>query len=116
MNAHGTATPEGDPVEVEALRQVFAQYAPMLMVSATKSMHGHSLGAVGAIEAAITVLALARQAIPPTAHLHTVDPACEGVRHVLGEGLRNVAARAAISNSFAFGGSNAVLAMRAVLH
>ncbi|MFO1263494.1 MAG: beta-ketoacyl-[acyl-carrier-protein] synthase family protein [Rhodoferax sp.] len=116
VNAHGTATPEGDPVEVEALRQVFAEHAPRLLVSATKSMHGHSLGAVGAIEAAITVLALARQAIPPTAHLHTVDPACEGVRHVLGEGLHNVAARAAISNSFAFGGSNAVLAMRAVSH
>jgi 3-oxoacyl-[acyl-carrier-protein] synthase II len=113
VNAHGTATPEGDPVEVQALRQVFGDHAPQLAVSATKSMHGHSLGAVGAIEAVITVLALARQAIPPTAHLETIDPACLGVRHVMEVGLRDVPLQAALSNSFAFGGSNAVLALRA---
>lgn len=112
VNAHGTATAEGDPVEVEALRQVFGSQAAALPVSATKSMHGHQLGAAGAIEAVITVMALREQAIPPTAHLAgRLDPACAGVDHVL-EGRHNVPLAAALSNSFAFGGSNAVLAFR----
>jgi 3-oxoacyl-[acyl-carrier-protein] synthase II len=114
VNAHGTATVEGDPVEIAALRQVFGDRATALPVSATKSMHGHLLGASGAIEALATVLALREQAIPPTAHLRgRLDPACEGVDHVF-EGRRQVPLRAALSNSFAFGGSNAVLAFRAV--
>jgi 3-oxoacyl-[acyl-carrier-protein] synthase II len=113
VNAHGTATPEGDPTEISALKQVFGAQAEHLAVSATKSMHGHSLGAVGATEALITVLALARQAIPPTAHLDQVAEDCLGVRHVMGSALRDVPLQAAISNSFAFGGSNAVLAFRA---
>ena len=113
VNAHGTATQEGDPIEIAALKQVFGSHAEQLAVSATKSMHGHSLGAVGAMEALITVLALARQAIPPTAHLEQVAQACLGVRHVMGRGLRDVPVQAALSNSFAFGGSNAVLALRA---
>ena len=114
VNAHGTATVEGDPVEVSALRQVFGDQAAGLAVSATKSMHGHLLGAAGAIEALATVLALRDQAIPPTAHLQgRLDPACEGVDHVF-EGRDGVPLKAAVSNSFAFGGSNAVLAFRAV--
>lgn len=112
VNAHGTATVEGDPIEISALRQVFGAHAGQLAVSATKSMHGHSLGAVGAMEALISVLALARQAIPPTAHLEQVAQDCLGVHHVMGSGLRDVPLRAALSNSFAFGGSNAVLAFR----
>jgi 3-oxoacyl-[acyl-carrier-protein] synthase II len=114
VNAHGTATLEGDPVEIAALKAVFEDLAPALAVSATKSMHGHLLGAAGAIEALVTVLALREQALPPTAHLQgRVDPACEGVDHVF-EGRRGVPLKAAVSNSFAFGGSNAVLAFRAV--
>lgn len=113
VNAHGTATLEGDPVEIGALKQVFGSHAEQLAVSATKSMHGHSLGAVGAMEAVITVLALARKAIPPTAHLEQVAQNCQGVHHVMGSGLRGVSLSAALSNSFAFGGSNAVLAFRA---
>ncbi|UCV11640.1 beta-ketoacyl-[acyl-carrier-protein] synthase family protein [Dechloromonas denitrificans] len=113
VNAHGTATAEGDPVEISALKAVFGERASRLAVSATKSMHGHQLGAAGAIEAIITVLALREQAIPPTAHLNQADPACLGVDHVTtarcGKPLR-----AALSNSFAFGGSNAVLAFRSV--
>ena len=113
VNAHGTATAEGDPVEVSALREVFGERAARLPVSATKSMHGHLLGAAGAIEAIATVLALREQALPPTANLaNNLDPACAGVDHVTA-GRRNVPLRAAISNSFAFGGSNAVLAFRA---
>jgi 3-oxoacyl-[acyl-carrier-protein] synthase II len=71
------------------------------------------LGGAGAIEAIITVLALRESAVPPTAHLHEIDPACAGVAHVR-EALRNHPLRVALSNSFAFGGSNAVLAFRSV--
>jgi len=113
VNAHGTATAEGDPVEIAALRGVFGERASRLPVSATKSMHGHQLGAAGAIEALITVLALREQAIPPTAHLGELDPGCLGVDHV-GVARHAQPLRAALSNSFAFGGSNAVLAFRAV--
>lgn len=115
INAHGTATTEGDPVEIAALRAVFGARAETLPVSATKSMHGHLLGAAGAIEAIATVLALREQAIPPTANLSpdTLDTACSGVDHVF-SGRRDVSLRTALSNSFAFGGSNAVLAFRAV--
>lgn len=113
INAHGTATTEGDPVEVAALKAVFGEGAARLPVSATKSMHGHQLGAAGAIEAIVTVLALREQAIPPTAHLAAIDPACAGVDHVT-VARRAQPLRAALSNSFAFGGSNAVLAFRAV--
>lgn len=112
VNAHGTATPEGDPTEIEALRRVFGTRAANLPVSATKSMHGHMMGASGAIEAVITVMALLQDALPPTAHLDVIDPACAGVRHIVGEALRGTGARIALSNSFAFGGSNAVLAIR----
>jgi 3-oxoacyl-[acyl-carrier-protein] synthase II len=114
VNAHGTATAEGDPIEISALKQVFGDLASRLPVSATKSMHGHLLGAAGAIEAVVTILALREQAIPPTAHLTGggIDPACEGVDHVI-LGRKNVPLKAALSNSFAFGGSNAVLAFRA---
>lgn len=113
INAHGTATPEGDPIEVQSLRDVFGALAPRLPVSSTKSVHGHLLGAAGAIEAVVTALAVREQAIPPTAQLRgRIDPACEGVDHVL-EGRRASGLRAALSNSFAFGGSNAVLAFGA---
>ena len=112
VNAHGTATAEGDPVEVAALRAVFGERAARLPVSASKSMHGHQLGAAGAVEAIVTVLALREQVLPPTANLTNLDPACAGVDHVLA--ARNQTVRAALSNSFAFGGSNAVLAFRAV--
>ena len=111
VNAHGTATQEGDPAEIEALRRIFGPRAEEVAISATKSMHGHLMGAAGALEAIITLLSLHHQAIPPTAHLDVVDPACAGLRHVT-QGERDASVRAAISNSFAFGGSNAVLAFR----
>ena len=112
VNAHGTATAEGDPIEIHALRQVFADHAVRLPVSATKSMHGHLMGAAGAIEALTTVLSVREQALPPTAHLDgRLDPACEGVDHIF-HGRGGARVRAALSNSFAFGGSNAVLAFR----
>jgi 3-oxoacyl-[acyl-carrier-protein] synthase II len=114
VNAHGTATAEGDPVEIRALCALFGERAAALPVSATKSMHGHLLGAAGAIEAITPVLALRELANPPTAQLtDNLDPACSGVDHVC-SGRNQQPLRAALSNSFAFGGSNAVLAFRAV--
>lgn len=112
INAHGTATLEGDPIEISAIREVFGSHAPNLPVSATKSSHGHLMGASGAIEAAITVLALSQDALPPTAHLTDIDPKCEGVMHIKGQSIKNTNLKGAISNCFAFGGSNAVLAFK----
>jgi len=112
INAHGTATREGDPIEIAAIRDVFGPRAAGLAVSATKSMHGHMLGATGVIEAIITVLSLARKQAPPTAYLDNPDRECAGVRHITGAPLQGDL-RAALSNSFAFGGSNTVLAFRA---
>jgi 3-oxoacyl-[acyl-carrier-protein] synthase II len=113
VNAHGTATAEGDPVEVAALKAVFGEYAATLPVSATKSMHGHLLGGSAAIEAIVTVLALRDRVIPPTVNLGELDLACAGVDHIT-TARHSQSLRAALSNSFAFGGSNAVLAFRAV--
>ena len=112
INAHGTATREGDPIEITAIRGVFGSRSEAIAVSATKSMHGHMLGATGVIEAIITVMSLVSQEAPPTAYLDVVDRDCTGVRHITGGSLRG-SLRAALSNSFAFGGSNSVLAFRA---
>ena len=112
VNAHGTATTEGDPVEADALRRLFGAHAPQVAVSATKSMHGHLMGAAGALEALVTVLAVHSGNLPPTAHLRQIDPACAGLDHVLGSGRHGVDVALALSNSFAFGGSNTVLAFR----
>jgi 3-oxoacyl-[acyl-carrier-protein] synthase II len=108
-NAHGTATLIGDPVECEALRTVWGAQAERLKISSTKAAHGHLLGAAGALEAAWTVQALERSELPPTRGVSTLDAACTGLHHVLGTGLRDAGLRHAISNSFAFGGTNATL-------
>ncbi len=112
INAHGTATREGDPAEIAAVRTVFGDRASRLPLSATKSMHGHTMGAAGAVESIVTLLALAEDRIPPTANLDQIDPDCEGVRHVQDGSLSGLGIRVAMSNSFAFGGSNAVLVFR----
>jgi nodulation protein E len=110
INAHGTGTLANDPTETEAIRAVFGAHRPELMVSSTKSMHGHALGAAGAIEAAATLLALSRGVIPPTANFLGVDDACD--LDVVPNVARQVEVEWALSNSFAFGGLNAVLALR----
>jgi 3-oxoacyl-[acyl-carrier-protein] synthase II len=114
VNAHGTATLEGDPVEIASLVALLGDHAASTMVSATKSMHGHLLGGAGAIEAMSTVLSLQTKAIPPTANLTEIAPACLGVDHVRQVGRHDAKVNIALSNSFAFGGSNAVLALRAI--
>ena len=112
VNAHGTGTPVNDSTETRALRQVFASHADNVAVSSTKSMHGHTLGAAGALEAAATVLALRGDFIPPTANFLERDPACD--LDVVPNEVRAAQIEAALSNSFAFGGLNAVLAFRRV--
>lgn len=110
-NAHGTATKVGDVVECAALASVWGDALPGLQVSSTKSMHGHLLGAAGALEAAITALAVHQRAIPPSMHCDSPDPAC-AVPIQRQPGYQAPQLRAALSNSFAFGGTNAVLVFR----
>lgn len=110
INAHGTGTQANDPTETDAIRAIFNAHTSKLLVSSTKSMHGHTLGAAGAIEAAATLLALSRGVIPPTANFLAPDPACD--LDVVPNTARAVEVEWALSNSFAFGGLNAVLAFR----
>lgn len=110
VNAHGTATQVNDSMETNAIRLVFGEHAEKLAVSSTKSMHGHTLGAAGAIESAATVLALHNKLLPPTANFNEVDPECD--LDVIPNEARPAEIEAAISNSFAFGGLNAVLAFK----
>jgi 3-oxoacyl-[acyl-carrier-protein] synthase II len=112
-NAHGTATRIGDVVESEALNAVWGSAIDGLRVSSTKALHGHLLGAAGALEAVITVLALQRGMLPPNAHCAAPDPQC-ALNLVLEPGTRATGLQAAISSSFAFGGTNAVLAFKRV--
>ncbi|MFH0129035.1 beta-ketoacyl-[acyl-carrier-protein] synthase family protein [Variovorax sp. VaC1] len=110
-NAHGTATRIGDVVECNALAQVWGNDLDLLRVSSTKALHGHMLGAAGALEALITVLALHNRQLPPNAHCNEIDPAC-GLHLVTQGDTAAPALEAAISNSFAFGGTNSVLLFR----
>lgn len=110
-NAHGTATRIGDVVERNALAEVWGGDLEHLRVSSTKALHGHMLGAAGAVEAVITVLALHRGQLPPNAHCSEIDPACSLNLVKPGE-TAAPELQAAISNSFAFGGTNSVLLFR----
>lgn len=105
INAHGTATSAGDAAEAASIHTVFGAAAP---VSASKAIHGHLLGGGGAVELVATLRALAHQSLPPTAHLHTPDPAF-AIDFVRGQAREARGLRYALSNSFAFGGTNAVL-------
>jgi len=111
INAHGTGTPGNDPIETRAIREILGGHADKVAVSSTKSMHGHALGAAGALEAIATVLALYRGVLPPTANYNERDPECD--LDYIPNQAREQRVEAALSNSFAFGGLNAVLAFRA---
>jgi nodulation protein E len=111
INAHGTGTPGNDPVESTAIREVFGAHADKIGVSSTKSMHGHALGAAGALEAIATILALYHGILPPTANFNERDPECD--LDYIPNQPRALRVEAALSNSFAFGGLNAVVAFRA---
>jgi nodulation protein E len=110
INAHGTGTPANDSLETRAIREVFGRHAERLAVSSTKSMHGHALGAAGALEAVATVLALREGILPPTANFQEADPECD--LDVIPNRARRVEMEYALSHSFAFGGLNAVLGFR----
>lgn len=110
INAHGTSTPLGDIAETMAVKRAFGDHAKKLAVSSTKSMTGHLLGAAGGIEAVFSALAVHHQIAPPTANLVNQDPACD-LDYVPLQ-AREMRIRAALSNSFGFGGTNAALVLR----
>lgn len=110
INAHGTGTHANDLTETSAIRAVFGAHADRLAVSSSKSMHGHALGASGALELVALLGALREDVVPPTANLDAPDPACD--LDYVANAAREQPVRAALSNSFAFGGLNAVLAIR----
>ena len=107
INAHGTSTPLNDKFETIAIKKVFGEYSKKLLISSTKSMTGHLLGAAGGIEAAFTVMAINESVVPPTINLENPDPDCD-LNYVPNISKRgNV--EIAMSNSLGFGGHNASL-------
>src|ERR1035437_36368 len=111
INAHGSGTMLNDALETRAIRKLFGAHADRLAVSSTKSLHGHALGATGAMEAVCTIRALKNGVLPPTANFTESDPDCD--LDVVPNVARAAQVEFALSNSFAFGGLNAVLAFRA---
>ena len=112
INAHGTGTQANDSTETAAIRAVFGARAERIPISATKAVHGHLLGAAGALECVLSLMAMRHAVALPTMHLQTPDPECD-LDYVPGAAREGVAARTMLSNSFAFGGSNAVLVLGA---
>ncbi len=109
INAHGGASRPGDPSEVAAMRHVLGDaHAARTAVSATKAMHGHCMGATGALEATLTALAVSEGRIPPTINLRDLDPECAGVDHVV-DAAREARLSAALSTNNGLGGHNAAL-------
>ena len=112
LNAHGTGTKANDQIETAAVKRAFGEHAYRLSVSSTKSMHAHCLGASGALEMIACVMAIREGLVPPTANWREPDPECD--LDVTPNVARERPVRAALSNAFAFGGTNAVLAFRRV--
>jgi 3-oxoacyl-[acyl-carrier-protein] synthase II len=110
INAHGTSTPLNDRCETQAIKTVFGDHARKLAISSTKSMTGHMLGAAGGIEAAFTALSIHDQIAPPTINLDEASPECD--LDYVPHQARKMEIRAAVSNSFGFGGTNGVIVMR----
>ncbi|MER9741521.1 beta-ketoacyl-[acyl-carrier-protein] synthase family protein [Mesorhizobium sp. M0187] len=112
LNAHGTGTKANDQIETAAIKRVFGDHAYKLSVSSTKSMHAHCLGASGGLEMIACVMAIREGIVPPTANFRQADPDCD--LDITPNVARERKVRAAISNGFAFGGTNAVVAFKAV--
>jgi 3-oxoacyl-[acyl-carrier-protein] synthase II len=113
VNAHGTATKAGDKVETESIKRAFGNHARRVAISSTKALHGHLMGAGGAVELIAAILAMEQELVPPTAHLWQPDPECD-LDYVPLEPRSSPGLAAVMSNSFAFGGTNAVLIARRV--
>jgi len=113
LNAHGTATDVGDVVETNAIKLTYGSAAASLPISSTKAVHGHAMGAAGAMEFIASVMALRSGELPPTAFLQTPDPRCD-LDYIPLHARSSTRHRAVMSNSFAFGGSNAVLIAKSV--
>ena len=112
INAHGTGTKANDQIETAAIRRVFGAHAEKLSLSSTKSMHAHCMGASGALELIACVMAIRQGMVPPTANYRKPDPECD--LDVTPNVARERKVSVAISNGFAFGGTNATLAFAAV--
>jgi len=110
LNAHGTSTVSNDAIETLAIRRAFGTHANSIAVSSTKSMLGHMLGAAGAVEAAVTALAVRDGIIPPTINLDAAGPGCD--LDYVPQHARALPVSAALSNSLGFGGTNAALVFR----
>lgn len=110
VNAHGTATPMNDPAETKILKTVFGYHAKDLLISSTKSMTGHMLGATGGVEVAFSALAIKNGVLPPTINCDEPDPACD--LNYLTSGSREADVKYALSNSFGFGGANSVILLK----
>jgi nodulation protein E len=110
INAHGTATPANDPTETRAIHAALGEHAKHVAVSSTKSVHGHALGASGALEIVAALGALREGVVPPTANFIDPDPACD--LDYVPNSAREMPVRAVLSNAFAFGGLNAVVALK----
>lgn len=108
LNAHGTSTAVGDRNEVKAIREVFGEHAGRIVVNSTKSMTGHLLGGAGGIESVFSVMAVAEQVSPPTINLENVDEECQGI-DFCANAARRMTIRAAMKNSFGFGGTNSTV-------
>jgi 3-oxoacyl-[acyl-carrier-protein] synthase II len=112
INAHGTGTQANDAIETAAIKAVFGEQAGGIPISATKALHGHLLGAAGALECVLSLLAMESAVVLPTMHLQVPDPACD-LDYVPNAARKAPAVRTMLSNSFAFGGTNAVLVLGA---
>ncbi|MEM7294254.1 MAG: beta-ketoacyl-ACP synthase II, partial [Pseudomonadota bacterium] len=112
INAHGTSTPAGDMVEVRAVKDALGERAKSVVMSSTKSMTGHLLGAAGGIEAVFTALAIRDQVAPPTTNIEELDPECD--LEVVPNQAREMLIDVAMSNSFGFGGTNGTIVLRKV--
>lgn len=110
INAHATSTPQGDPAEVRAIKRAFGEHAFKIPVSSTKSMHGHTLGAAGAVELIVCLLAMRDQILPSTINLEQPDPECD--LDFVPNKARPARIEVALSNSFGFGGHNSTLLLR----
>ena len=107
INVHGTSTPIGDPQEIKAIQRAFGEHAFKINISSTKSMHGHLLGGAGAIEAIASILAVKNDIVPPTINHFTDDPEFDPRLNLTFIKAQQRPLRAALSNTFGFGGHNA---------